>query len=77
MKNSNNIVIHIDEALKGSNREKLAHNICQLAGVISADTKGKQSHLIIVGYNPIETKAVDVIMGVRKAGVNAQLIAWL
>ncbi len=77
MSNSNNIVIHIDETLDGSNREKLADNICQIAGVVSADAKGKQPHLMIVGYNPVETKPVDVIMSVRKSGVSAQLIAWL
>lgn len=77
MSNSNNIVIHIDEALDSLNREKLSNNICQLDGVVSADVKGNRPHLMIVGYNPVETKPVDVVMGVRKTGVHAQLVAWL
>ncbi len=74
---SSNIVIHINESLDRENREVLTGKMCRFEGVVSADVKEKCPHLMIVGYDPEETKPIDVIMSVRDTGVHAQLIAWL
>lgn len=77
MSYSNNVVIHINEAMDGLNREKFKDAVSQMHGVISARIEGSRPHLLIVGYDLDETKPVDVVQSVRKTGVEAQLIAWL
>lgn len=77
MTNEADVVIHINEKLDTQHREKLSKNVCNLDGVISADLKDRQPHLMIVGYDPQETKSLNILTGVRNTGMHAQLVGWL
>lgn len=77
MTNGTDVVIHINETLDSKNRERLSNNVCHIDGVISAGLKDKRPHLMIVSYNPVETKSIDVLAGVRNSGMHAQLVGWL
>ncbi len=77
MSYSTNIVIHINEKMADEKHEKFIGAIRQIQGVVSANVEGRHPHLMIVGYNPQDTKPVDIVKQVRKTGVHAQLIAWL
>lgn len=77
MKDSTDVVVHINENLDQENRRALTKKISELEGVISADLAAKRPHLMIVGYDPEKTKSLEVLTGVNDAGVHAQLIGWL
>ncbi len=77
MSYSSNIVIHINESLDSQHRLNLSNQVQKITGVESASLQDARPHLMIVGFNRSETKACDVLNGVRKAGMHAQLVAWL
>lgn len=77
MNHSTGIVIHINEQLDGSKQEKLSNDVCHFEGVVSADVNENRPHLMIVGYDPEETKPYAVLSRVRNIGLHAQLVAWL
>ncbi len=77
MRSSTDIVIHINEKLDNDHRERFSSEVCQVSGVLSANLPDNRPHLMIVAYNPVETKSVDVLSGVRDKGVHAQLVGWL
>lgn len=77
MKHSTDIVIHINENMDRQNRVKFSDKVQKIVGVVSASLQDNRPHLMIVGYNPDETKAYEVISGVRKTGIHAQLVGWL
>lgn len=77
MKNSTDVVVHINEYLDLDERESLAKEINQLEGVVSANLADNRPHLMIVGYNPKKMKSLEVLSRVQGTGVHAQLIGWL
>ncbi|MEE9328065.1 MAG: hypothetical protein V3U71_12335 [Cocleimonas sp.] len=77
MKNSTDIVIHINESLDSKQREQFSNSVNNIQGVLSNDLKEKPCHLMIVKFNPSETKALDVLNSIKSDGVSAQLVAWL
>lgn len=77
MKNEADVVIHINEELDSTYREKLSNDVSDFEGVISADLKDKRPHLMIVAYNPGITKSLNILAGVKDAGMHAQLVGWL
>ncbi len=77
MRGSTDVVIHINEELDASHRESFSSKVCRVNGVISADLQENRPHLMIVAYNPVETKSYEVLSGVEKQGVHAQLVGWL
>ncbi len=77
MKGSTGVIVHIDESLDSGNREQLLQKIVALDGVLSADLQDKRPHLMIVDYNPKQTKSLDVLSGVQDSGVHAQLVGWV
>jgi len=77
MSNGTDVVIHINEELDSRHRQKLSNHVCDLDGVISADVKDKRPHLMIVAYNPVMTKSMSVLTGIRNSGMHAQLVGWL
>lgn len=76
MKKPIDIVIHINEELDKQHRATFSNTVEKIDGVVSASLKGTCPHLMVVGYNPDQVKAYDVINGVRKTGIQAQLVAW-
>lgn len=77
MKDSTDVVVHINESLDSERRLKLAKKINALKGVVSAKLAEKRPHLMIVGFDPSRTKSLEVLSGVKQTGVHAQLIGWL
>ena len=77
MKHSADIVIHINENLSNEQRSKLVTNLSHLRGVESTNIKENRPHLMIVGYDSAQTKPLNVLADVEKAGVHAQLVGWL
>jgi len=77
MKDSVGVVVHINENLDGDNRQELSQKVVSLEGVLSADVQEQCPHLMIVDYDPNQTKSVDVLGGVKNSGVHAQLVGWV
>ncbi len=77
MNYSSDIVIHINEKLDNQNRVLLTDRIQKFTGVLTTSLQDSRPHLMIIGYNRGKTKALDILIGIRKTGVQAQLIAWL
>ena len=77
MKNATGVIVHIDENLDNENRDELLQKIKSIDGVLSADVQDQRPHLMIVDYNPKQTKSMDVLSGVQSSGVHAQLVGWI
>jgi len=77
MKGSTGVVVHIDESLNSDNRGELLQKIEAIDGVLSADVQDQRPHLMIVDYNPQQTKSMEVLSGVQNSGVHAQLVGWV
>lgn len=77
MKNSTDVVIHINEKLDSQRRTKFSDTVQQITGVVSASLQEARPHLMIVGYNSNETRAQNILNDVRKTGMQAQLVGWL
>ena len=77
MKDSIGVVVHINENLDGDNRKELSQKIGSLEGVLSAGVQEQRPHLMIVDYDPHQTKSLDVLSGVTNSGVHAQLVGWV
>jgi len=71
------VVVHINEDLDSHNRDELSQKVGSLNGVYSADVQEKHPHLMIVDYDPNQTKSFDVLNGVNNSGVHAQLVGWI
>jgi len=77
MKGSTDIVIHINETLDNNQRSTFSKKVKNIDGVKSASLQDARPHLMLVAYNPGKTKALHVLEGVNKTGVNAQIVGWL
>ncbi len=77
MKDSTDIVIHINEKMDDHYRERFSSDVSQCEGVISVNLQDNRPHLMIVAYDPVETGSLDVLSNVRNQGVHAQLVGWL
>ncbi|MCF6190114.1 MAG: heavy-metal-associated domain-containing protein [Cocleimonas sp.] len=71
------VVVHINEELDSDHQEQLSQKVGSLNGVYSADVQEKRPHLMIVDYDPNQTKSLDVLSGVNSSGVHAQLVGWI
>ena len=77
MTHSTDIVIHINESLDNNGREKLTSTVCQFSGVLSVSLKERTPHLMIIGFNPLKTKSLEVLNNIKNTGMHAQLVSWL
>lgn len=77
MKDSTDVVVHINEYLDLEERQSLIREINQLEGVVKANLAENRPHLMIVGYDPDKMKSLEVLSSVKGTGVHAQLIGWL
>ena len=75
--NQSDIIIHINEKMDSQHRSQLSNKVSKLDGVVSAVLQNKCPQLMIVAFNPLKTKAVEVINGIRKTGMQAQIVSWL
>lgn len=77
MKNSSDVVIHINEKLDKQRRTRFSDTVQQITGVVSATLQEARPHLMIVAYDSSQTKAQAILSDVRKTGMQAQLVGWL
>jgi len=77
MKQSTDIVIHINEDLDNPHRETFTNEVQQIPGVVSVSLQDTLPHLMVVAYNAAETRAQEVVKSVRNTGSEAQLVGWL
>lgn len=75
--NQSDIVIHINEKMDSQHRFQFSNKVSKLDGVVSAVLQKKCPQLMIVAFNPLKTKAFEVINGIRKTGMQAQIVSWL
>ena len=71
------IVIHINNKLDDHHKNQFSDDVTKLDGVLSAALQEKCPQLMIVAFNPLQTKAVEVVNGIRNKGMPAQIISWL
>lgn len=67
-------MIHVDENLDLSQREKLVEDIRKIPGVISPRFNPGKDHVLFVAFDPAETHTIDLLETVRQQGYHAELI---
>ena len=77
MMGSAGVVVHINEDLNRVNREELSQKVGALDGVLSTSLQEQRPHLMIVDYDPHQTRSQDVLSEVNNSGVHAQLVGWV
>ena len=74
MKDSIDVVIHINDEVNSQNLESYSSKVKKILGVNFVSLRKARPHLMIVTYNPKKTKAFNVLEGVKSTGVIAQLV---
>jgi hypothetical protein len=69
------ITLHIDEETTHAEREKLRDAFFRKNGVMTADCRDERPHLMIVGYDPADVTAAELLNTVRSNGYHAEMIA--
>jgi hypothetical protein len=68
------VIIHIDETLDQTHLERLRDRVLEQAGVMTADYRLQQRHLMVVGYDPDRNSAGNLLKAVTAQGLHAELI---
>ena len=68
------VTIHIDETLDTNRLEKLRDKLLSERGVMSADYRQENPHLMVVGYDPDSVNSTRLLKTVEAQGVHAELI---
>jgi len=77
MRNQNQsveIVLHVDDTLGEEQRNDLASTLSANDGVYNARFTPNRDHLMLVEYNRIKYKAVDILQKLTNNRVRAELI---
>ena len=67
-------LIHVDESLNIPEREKLVQSLREMPGVFSPGFNPHNEHLLIVAFDPEETKSTMLLRNVKSHGYHAELI---
>lgn len=67
-------IIHVDEDLDVSEREKIAESVRNLPGVIASRFNPGKEHLLSVAFDPEGSHEIDLLENVRKLGYHAELM---
>jgi len=67
-------LIHVDEDLDISAREKIEESMRDLPGVIATRFNSGKEHMLSVAFDPEGTHEIDLLKSVRKLGYHAELI---
>lgn len=68
------ITLHIDEMLEAKELSQLEMAIRNEAGIVSVGHSKKDHHLMLVMYNPAETKSIDILHSVTRQGYHGELV---
>lgn len=77
MRNQNQsveIVLHVDDTLGAEQRNDLVSSLSTNDGVYNARFTPNRDHLMVVEYNRIKYKAVDILQKLTKYSVRAELV---
>ena len=69
------VTLHIDEETTHDEREKLRDTFLGKKGVMTADCRDDRPHLMIVGFDPENISAVELLATAQNRGYHAELIA--
>jgi len=68
------VTLHIDEDTTHDEREDLRDAFLHKNGVMTADCRDTSPHLMIVGYDPDDITAAELLATVKRQGYHAELI---
>jgi cell division protein FtsX len=68
------IVLHVDDDLGEEQRNNLASSLRSNDGVYNATFTPNRDHLMLVEYNRIKYKAIDILQKLTSNSVRAELI---
>lgn len=69
------VTLHIDEETTHDERESLRDVFLGQEGVMTADCRDDRPHLMIVGFDPENISAVELLATAQNRGYHAELIA--
>lgn len=72
-----NIVIHVDERLSDQEILKIEKELANREGVFSACVNEKTPHLVVVDYDPRQTRSVQLLDFVKGGRLHAELIGGI
>lgn len=68
------IVLHVDDTLEEEQRDNLTSMLSANDGVYNARFTPNRNHLMLVEYNRIKYRAVDILQKLTSNSVRAELI---
>lgn len=68
------ILIHVDENLDDVQRAEITHELRTIEGVVSVSNHKTTAHLLIVKYHTEQVNSSELLAGVKKRGVHAELV---
>ena len=68
------VTLHIDEEIDSTEREELRENLLGMQGVMSADSRSRRPHLMIIEYDPDIIEASAFLDVAKQRGLHAELI---
>ncbi|MDJ0806721.1 MAG: heavy-metal-associated domain-containing protein [Gammaproteobacteria bacterium] len=71
-----NVVVHIDENLSSEEIHSMEKEISMEGGVYSACVHERTPHLMVVDYDPMETRSLSLLRNVQSHGLHAELIGF-
>lgn len=69
------VTLHIDEDTTHDERESLRDTFLSKKGVMTADCRDDRPHLMVVGFDPEDITAIELLATVQNCGYHAELIA--
>ena len=69
------VTLHIDEDTTHDERENLRDTFLSKKGVMTADCRDDRPHLMVVGFDPEDITAIELLATVQNCGYHAELIA--
>lgn len=68
------VTLHIDEEITREQRESLRDQLLELDGVMAANYRDNQPHLMIVEYNPDQIASKRLVETAEQRGYHAELV---
>jgi hypothetical protein len=71
-----NVVVHIDENLSSDEIHSMEKEISLEGGVYCACVHERTPHLMVVDYDPMETRSYSLLQSIQNHGLHAALIGF-
>lgn len=68
------VTLHIDETLDDTELLALEQAIRKDAGIVSVGHSDKDKHLMVVMYDPTETKSINILHSLADQGYHGELV---